>query len=111
MKQINPISIWGQGSTKDAVTLNAYVVNLQLNTSATFYYALLSADNETLAQGNLTMGVEDYLQWLEDEFAWAWIAAQLNVTIIGDYVPKGETISEEELTSEAESGIFEEEQI
>lgn len=86
MKQIQPLSIWGQGSTKDAVTLNAYVVNLQLNTSATFYYALLSEANETLAQGNLTMQGEDYLEWAEDENAWGWIAKQLNVTIIGDFV-------------------------
>ncbi len=109
MKKINPISIWGQGSTKDAVTLNAYVVNLQLNTSATFYYALLSEQNETLSQGNLTMQGEDYQEWEQDEFAWEWVAAQLNVTIIGDYVPKSETISEEELTSEA--GLVEEEEI
>ena len=109
MKQIQPLSIWGQGSTKDAVILNAYVVNLQLNKSATFYYQLLSAEKETLAQGNLTMDNDAYLQWAEDDNAWDWIAEQLKLNIIGDWVEPelveekqeiNETISEEIRTSD-----------
>jgi hypothetical protein len=30
---------------------------------------------------------EAYQQWTVDSEAWSWIAAQLNLTIIGDYVP------------------------
>lgn len=114
MKQIQPLAIWGQGSTKDATILNAYVVNLQLNQSATFYYQLLSEASETLAQGNLTMGGENYQDWEQDEFAWGWVASQLNVTIIGDFVPKSETITEETRMSAEiveESGLVEEAEI
>ena len=109
MKQIQPLSIWGQGSTKDATILNAYVVNLQLNKSATFYYALLSEAKETLAQGNLTMDGDAYLQWSEDDNAWGWIAEQLNLTIVGDWVepiePIVEPIDKESLTVETEEEI------
>lgn len=92
MKQIEPISIWDNGQTLSAKILNAYAVNVTLGTSATFYYALL-AENEDgsqgsqLAQGNLTMSGEAYQEWNQDSFAWDWIATQLNLTIIGNYVP------------------------
>ena len=87
MKQIEPISIWDNGKTKTAIILNAYAVNLQLGNSATFYYSLMSEDNTQLAQGNLTISGEDYQLWEQDEFVWEWVATQLNITIIGDYVP------------------------
>ena len=106
MKQIQPIAIWGQGSTKDATILNAYVVNLQLNQSATFYYQLLSAEKETLAQGNLTMDGDAYQDWQQDEFAWDWVASQLNLTIVGDWVePITEAESVEDLSLEEEPVI------
>lgn len=109
MKNIIPISIWDKGQNKQAIILNAYVVNLQLNQSATFYYALLSEAKETLAQGNLTMDGDAYLQWSEDDNAWGWIAEQLNLTIVGDWVEPivveeiqeiDETISDEIRTSD-----------
>lgn len=40
-----------------------------------------------VAQGNLTMTGEAYTEWTIDSYAWDWIAEQLNLTIIGDYVP------------------------
>lgn len=92
MKTIQPVSIWDNGQTVQAKVLNAYAVNVTLNTSAIFYYALL-AENEdntlgsTVAQGNLTMTGEAYTQWTADNYAWDWIAEQLNLTITGDYVP------------------------
>jgi hypothetical protein len=30
---------------------------------------------------------EAYTQWEVDSYAWDWVAAQLNLTITGDYVP------------------------
>jgi hypothetical protein len=91
MKLINEISIWDNGVNKKANILNAYVVNLILNESATFYYGL-SAQNEngsigeTLTQGNLSMTGEDYTEWLVDNDAWDYIAKCLNLVIIGDYI-------------------------
>jgi hypothetical protein len=41
----------------------------------------------TVAQGYLTMEGEAYQDWTVDSYAWDWVAAQLNLTIIGDYIP------------------------
>ena len=102
MKLINEVSIWENGSQKKATILNAYVVNLILNQSATFYYNL-SAQNvdgavsETLSQGNLSMTGDDYAQWIIDNDAWDYIAKSLNLVITGDYVaPVAEIASIEE---------------
>lgn len=91
MKTIKAVSIWDNGTVQKAKVLNAYAVNVVLGNSATFYYQLL-AETESgttgnqLAQGNLTMSVEDYAQWDLDNFAWEWIAKQPNLVITGDYV-------------------------
>lgn len=91
MKLIEEVSIWDNGVNKKATILNAYVVNLILNQSATFYYGL-SAQNEdgligeTLTQGNLSMIGQDYEDWIIDNDAWDYIAKYLNLVIIGDYV-------------------------
>ena len=87
MKQIEPISIWDAGQNKQANILNAYCINDNLSTSATFYYTLLSESMQQLAQGNLTMSGDDYDAWETNNYAYDWVAAQLNLTIIGDYVP------------------------
>jgi len=92
MKTIEPVSIWDNGQVVEAKILNAYAVNVTLGTSATFYYQLLSETAEgyvgsQLAQGNLSMTGEAYTQWEVDSYAWDWVAAQLNLTITGDYIP------------------------
>jgi len=92
MKTIQPVSIWDNGQVKEAKILNAYAVNVTLGTSATFYYSL-SAENDDqtigsqVAQGNLTMDGEAYVQWEVDAYAWDWVAQQLNLTITGEYIP------------------------
>jgi hypothetical protein len=91
MKLINEVSIWDNGVNKKATILNAYVVNLILNQSATFYYGLSSQNEdgslgETLTQGNLSMSGDDYAQWLIDNDAWLYIAKCLNLEVVGDYV-------------------------
>jgi hypothetical protein len=86
MKTIESISIWDNGTTQTATILNAYAVNVSLGNSATFYYSLLSESMQLLAQGNLTMSGEDYSAWEVDNYAWDWIAGQLNLVITGDYV-------------------------
>ena len=87
MKIIIPISIWDNGIVQQATILNAYVVNDNLINSATFYYTLSSESLQQLAQGNLTMQGQDYDDWQTNDYAYDWVAAQLNLTIIGDYVP------------------------
>ena len=92
MKTIQPVSIWDNGQNLEAKILNAYAINVTLGTSATFYYALFTETEDgnvgiQVAQGNLNMTGEAYAQWEVDSYAWDWVAAELNLTITGDYVP------------------------
>jgi hypothetical protein len=87
MKQIQPVSIWQGGSSKQGTVLNSYVIIDNLLDSATFYYAILTQTLESLTQGNLTMTGQAYDLYSSNEDAWDWISTQLNVTITGEYVP------------------------
>ena len=91
MKLIEEVSIWDKGVTKKALILDTYVINLVLNQSATFYYALYSQTEdglkgEMLTSGNLAMTGEDYLNWTSDDWVWHFVADSLNLVILGDYV-------------------------
>jgi hypothetical protein len=86
MKLITPISTWDKGQNKQGHILNAFGTILTLGKSAEFYFTI-SNEEEQLSQGKLTLQGEDYQLWNEDVFAWDWIAEQLNLTIVGDYVP------------------------
>lgn len=91
MKLIQPISIWQNGQLNTASILNAYAVNVTLNSLATFFYSLNAIKEDgnlgdQLAQGNVTMDGDDYPTWQEDTAAWEFIASKLNLTITGDYV-------------------------
>ena len=77
-----------------ASLLNAYCINDNLSDSATFYYALLSDTQAQLSQGNLTMEGQDYLDWATNDYAYNWVATQIDVTITGDYVPPVPAIEE-----------------
>jgi hypothetical protein len=91
MKTIEPISIWDNGTVQEASVLNTYAINVQLNNSAIFWWGLFSTlDGQIanqLSQGNLTMSGEAYTQWTIDEYAWEYVATQLNLVITGEYVP------------------------
>ena len=92
MKTIQPVSIWDNGQNLEAKILNTYAANVTLGTSATFYYSLMTKQEDgnvgvQVAQGNLLMTGESYTQWEVDSYAWDWVADQLNLTITGDYVP------------------------
>lgn len=88
MVQIKPISIWSKGKTKKASILNATIISDDMATSCTFYYELKEADTEeqagaSLAQGNVTMGGEDYQNWDgSNQYAYNFIAKNINVTIL-----------------------------
>jgi hypothetical protein len=85
MKQIEPVVFPLNLGT--ASILNAFCINDNLSTSATFYYALLSDNKSQLQQGNLVMTGEDYVGWATNDYAYKWVATQIDVTITGDYVP------------------------
>jgi hypothetical protein len=85
MKQIQPVIFPLNLGT--ATILNAYCINDNLSTSATFYYTLSSDNMPKLSEGNLIMTGQDYADWQTNQYAYDWIATQIDVTIIGDYVP------------------------
>jgi|LakMenE01Jun11ns_1017448.scaffolds.fasta_scaffold9943028_7 hypothetical protein len=93
MKTIEPVVFPLNLGT--ATILNAYCINDNLNNAATFYYSLLSDTQSKLQEGNLTMTGEDYNGWATNEYAYNWVATQIDVTITGDYVPPAPPIVEE----------------
>ena len=93
MKTIQPVVFPLNLGT--ATILNAYCINDNLSNAATFYYSLLSDAQSQLQQGNLTMTGEDYVGWATNEYAYNWVATQIDVTITGDYVPPVPPVVEE----------------
>ena len=92
MKTIENVSIWDNGTVQQASILNTYATNVTLNTSAVFQYSLFteSVDGNLAAQvtqGYLTMTGDAYTQWQTDNYAWDWVAQQLNLVITGEYIP------------------------
>jgi hypothetical protein len=93
MKQIQPVTVWVNGTQQQANFLNAYIVNDNLATSATFYYELVKqelVDNEpvntTLTNGNQTIDGQEYIDWgnsgdINDD-AYVILASKLNLTLI-----------------------------
>jgi hypothetical protein len=93
MKKIEPILIWKNGESQEANLLNAYIINDNLATSCTFYYQLCSSGEgteamplvigQTLAEGNITMSGDDYINWDDsNDSAYSYIAEKLNLTIL-----------------------------
>jgi hypothetical protein len=90
MKQIQPVSIWYNGSFINANIFNFYSINDNLSNSATFYYALYSGTIEELgtklAEGNLTMTGFDYEAYStspdSNSYAYQWGATQLNLILV-----------------------------
>jgi hypothetical protein len=93
MKSIKPVTIWKNGESQEANLLNAYIVNDNLQSACSFYYALCSSGEgteamplvvgQTLAEGSVPMYGEDYLAWdNSNEAAYVYIAEKLNLTLI-----------------------------
>ena len=92
MKQIQPVQIWVNGQVKTGSWLNAYIINDNLSSSATFYWSILASGTEEgstgekLSEGNSTISGDDYIIWGEatdiNLAAYQWIASQLGLTLI-----------------------------
>ena len=95
MKTIQPVKVWYNGQEVQATVLGALVQNDNLLNSAGFQYQLFLevpstggyAYTQAVASNYLTMTGQDYLDWDTNDYAYAWIAEQLNLTITGNYVP------------------------
>jgi hypothetical protein len=93
MKQIEPISVWKNGEQLEASLLNAIIVNDNLESACTFYYQLLTGGQGTeampisvgqsVAEGNISLSGEEYLEWSGDNnYAYEYIASKLNLILI-----------------------------
>ena len=93
MKPIEPVTIWKNGESQAANLLNAVIINDNLATSCSFYYSLNASGEgteamplvvgQTLAEGNIQMSGQDYLDWdNSNEAAYVYIAEKLNLTLI-----------------------------
>ena len=101
MKTIQQITSWINGQSVQATILDAYAIQDNLTSSATFRYGIFDDAMEQVSQGNLVMTGSDYTAYQTNQFAWDWVAAQLNLTITGDYVPpvlESPIVSEEIIT-------------
>ena len=96
-KQISPVTIWANGTSKEAEYLQVTGINDNYESSATNYWALftkvvdaegIESMGEQVAQGNLTISGQDYINWGDqpamdiNTWIYNWVAEQLNLTII-----------------------------
>jgi hypothetical protein len=90
MKKIEAVSIWYDGSFKDATLLDITVNRITLGVQASISFRLYFANESDpmypaiqLNNGDLTMDGQDYLDWgSDDEYVWQWVANKLNLVII-----------------------------
>lgn len=96
MKIIQPVSIWSNGTSKQAKVFGLSSIADDFKTSATLYYRLMEENQDgslagTLADGNLSIGGNDYNTWGSqassdsNEWIYSWSAAKLNLTVIAEY--------------------------
>lgn len=96
MKTIESINVWFNGQQVSANILNANSINDNLQSFANFQYQIMREVHseqdsyvylEVVAQSVLMMQGEAYENWDTNDYAYEWIAQQLNLTITGEYVP------------------------
>lgn len=97
MKTIEPVSVWYNGNEVEATLLSSNCTDDNLSVSAQFSYQLLQIiPNPSnpyydyivpLVNGSLLMTGEAYQNWQTNDYAYDWIAQQLNLTITGEYIP------------------------
>jgi hypothetical protein len=82
--QIQPVSIWYNGQSKQASELDARIIFDDLATTAQFYYELKEVvSGATLSNGNVSMDGQDYIDWdNSNEEAYVYVAGKLNLTIV-----------------------------
>jgi hypothetical protein len=96
MKTITPVTVWYGGQEVQATILGAIAQNDNLVNSVTFQYQLLQEVSmpeslyvytKSVVTNYLTMTGEAYDNWGDNDYAYDWIAEQLNLTITGNYIP------------------------
>ena len=103
MKEIEPLDVWQNGTTKTAVKLQAQGTSVTLGNSASFYWQLLTEEGYQVANGNLGISGDQYAAWgADDDYIYTIISEDLNLVIVGDWVDPSAEAAEE--VSEEASG-------
>jgi hypothetical protein len=97
MKQIEPLTIWTNGTSKVAEYLQVTGINDNYESSATNYWALFTkvtdaegveSAGEQVSNGNLTIAGAEYIAWGDvpamaiNTWIYNWSASQLNLVIL-----------------------------
>ena len=83
MKQIEPIDIWQNGTTKTATQLQVQGTSVTLGQAASFYWQLLTEEGHQVSNGNLGISGEQYDAWgADDNYIYTIVAEDLNLTIV-----------------------------
>ena len=83
MKEIEPIDIWQNGTTKTAVKLQVQGTSVTLGQAASFYWQVLTEEGHQVSNGNLGISGEQYTAWgADDNYVYTIIAEDLNLTIV-----------------------------
>lgn len=109
MKVIEPVQVWFNGAEREATFLSVICTNDNLSVSASFNYQLIGmyqyGDDPTVVSqtpfvnGSLLMTGQNYQDWQTNEYAYDWVAQQLNLTIISDYTTTTTTTTTSSTTS------------
>lgn len=86
MKKIKAIQSWINGKSIEATQFELKAINVNLETSANFYFALFSENGIKITEGNLFMDGKDYQDWQNDQYAWNWAATKLNLEILPEII-------------------------
>ena len=81
MRNIQPFTIWANGQNYTATKIVASAQDNLINT-ATFSWVLADENNSQLASGTLTMGLPEYENFTDNEFAYSWVCEQLGLTLL-----------------------------
>jgi len=86
MKQIQPLIIWRDGVSENAVYLKLYISYDDLDSFCMFQYQLLDTDLHCVAEGNRSISGQEYINWGSsgdsNNEAYQIIATTLNLTLI-----------------------------
>jgi hypothetical protein len=92
MKKIKQIQSWLNGESIEATQFELKAINVNLETSANFYFALFSENGVKTTEGNLFMDGKDYQDWQNDQYAWNWAATKLNLEILPEIIEQKDVI-------------------
>lgn len=86
MRNITAINIWNAGETLEASALRLYISYDDLSSRANLIYQLCTVDGVCIAEGNLAIEGQTYLDWGSsgdsNSEAYTIAAAALNLTLV-----------------------------